>query len=234
MRETKSLNGWNGERSKTRTSKFWALMERAIIQLPASSYPSRVQNFDVLVFNHFNRSNFWSLALKVVCNNGLSTFNRSQLLFSRFKPFWFLVVQTFGPHPIIAHLHRRKYSNLPLIFIANIFIWIPISFSISIRSFIVFHAFRICSVIFVFAHFCSTLSTQETTHLHFSTRNESLWLTTITFERAVERQRCKMLHFPIARRRYCHYTCFPSDSFSLALLSPTTCSMLAQWRDCSI
>ena len=68
---------------------------------------------------------------------------------------------------IIAHLHRRENSNLPLIFIANIFIWIPISFSISIRSFIVFHAFRICSVIFVFAHFCSTLSTQETTHLHY-------------------------------------------------------------------
>ena len=31
------------------------------------------------------------------------------------------------------------------------------------------------------------------------------------------------LHFPIARRRYCRYTCLPSDSFSLTLLSPTTC-----------
>ena len=125
---------------------------------------------------------------------------------------------------IIAHLYRRENSNLLLIFIANIFIWIPISFSISIRSFIVFHAFRICSVIFVFAHFCSTLSTQETTHnTYFSTRNKSLWLTTKTFERAVKRQRCKMLHFPIARWRYCHYTCLLSDSFSLNLLSPITC-----------
>ena len=38
----------------------------------------------------------------------------------------------------------------------------------------------------------------------------------------------QMLHFPIARRRYCRYTCLSSDSFSLSLLSPTTCSMLAQ------
>ena len=125
----------------------------------------------------------------------------------------------FAVREIIAHLHRRENSNLPLIFIANIFFWIPISFSISIRSFIVFHAFRIRSVTYT---------------TYFSIRNKSLWLTTITFERAVERQRCKMLHFPIARRRYCHYTCLPSDLFSLTLLSPTPCSMLAQWRDCSI
>ena len=42
------------------------------------------------------------------------------------------------------------------------------------------------------------------------------------------KRRGKMLHFPIARRRYYRYTCLPSDSFSLTLLSPTTCSMLAQ------
>ena len=37
-----------------------------------------------------------------------------------------------------------------------------------------------------------------------------------------------MLHCPIAKRRYCRYTCLPSDSFSLTLLSFTTRSMLAQ------
>ena len=42
------------------------------------------------------------------------------------------------------------------------------------------------------------------------------------------KRRGKMLHFPIARRRYYRYTCLPSDSFSLTLLSPTICSMLAQ------
>ena len=42
------------------------------------------------------------------------------------------------------------------------------------------------------------------------------------------KSRGKMLHFPIARRRYCRYICLPSDSVSLTLLSPTTSRMLAQ------
>ena len=38
----------------------------------------------------------------------------------------------------------------------------------------------------------------------------------------------QILQVPIARRPYCRYTCLPSDSFSLTLLIPTTCSMLVQ------
>ena len=40
MRETKRLNGWNGERSKRRMSKFWTLIERFLSQAGAFFYES--------------------------------------------------------------------------------------------------------------------------------------------------------------------------------------------------